>query len=1074
MSPFSQDLQAAFDQCRSGDFTQADSLYQRLRLRPPEAACDGDGLATLAGMLGYEDEALMWLERAAATDPPDTRRLTALGTALLARRRTVEAADAFSRALDTGGDGDGDGDSGDSAGTGPACAGLALALRELGRWDEAVSVGERAADLTPGDPAVWSGLAFARVNRQQVEAAEDAARRALALDDAHAPAWRALALTALVRQRPDEAERACRAALATDPDYPEGLSALALVRMVQNRTGEADALFRQATSQKPTLAEAFANHAALLARLGRDDEAVHAAARAVELKPFLPGPNALLGALWRKAGRTEDAAAAFARVLESVPAHLDARVNLADTLRLLGRPEQAAEVCRQGLELHPGHAGLLANLGAALHACGDAQGAGDAYAEALKAEPERPEVVNNLARLHHEAGRLGPALELLERARAARPDDLVIAGNLVSLLLDLDRAPEAGTVAALAVRANPASPEALCLVGQVLIRLGSLTEAEAAFREAIRLAPSRIESGLTAGAGLLRVGRRDRAFVFLRPLVRQAPANGRAWTLFAQSLRGQRLASADEELRADLAEALVQPGAEKPHLIEAVASAVALEPSMASLLSVLATGPDTSRVAAMLRAGELDGIRHDRLLQGLLDAAVIADAGLERALTALRRALLEWATFDGATFGQATFDQAPDGAAPPWAAWEAFADALARQCFLNEYAFALSVAERAAVDELGRSLAALLAAGERPPPTLIALLAAYRPLHTWSGADAAVAAAGDWAPGLRRLVERQIAEPRAEAALIPTIPRLTAIDDSVSLAVRGQYEESPHPRWRHASLLEEPLPLSRIVRAMFPNVSLPPHGWPAPEVLIAGCGTGRESVWSANQIKGARILAVDLSLSSLAYARRQTSAMGLAGVTYAQADLLRLGELGRSFDLIQSIGVLHHTADTLAAWKGLKSLLRPDGLMTIGLYSQTARQAVVAAHELIASRGLGTGVDDIRRFRQIVLALPPDHPARQVVHSVDFYSTSACRDLLFHVHELRTSLNEVAGWLDELGLEFLGFQLDDMATADLYRRRFPEDPAMTRLDLWDRFETENPTTFGGLYQFWVRHDRRPS
>lgn len=63
---------------------------------------------------------------------------------------------------------------------------------------------------------------------------------------------------------------------------------------------------------------------------------------------------------------------------------------------------------------------------------------------------------------------------------------------------------------------------------------------------------------------------------------------------------------------------------------------------------------------------------------------------------------------------------------------------------------------------------------------------------------------------------------------------------------------------------------------------------------------------------------------------------------------------------------------------------------------------------------------------------------------------------------------QIADMLDRLGLVFLGFQLEDPATARLYRARFPDDPTMTSLAAWDRFEEERPLTFGGLYQFWLR------
>ncbi len=61
-------------------------------------------------------------------------------------------------------------------------------------------------------------------------------------------------------------------------------------------------------------------------------------------------------------------------------------------------------------------------------------------------------------------------------------------------------------------------------------------------------------------------------------------------------------------------------------------------------------------------------------------------------------------------------------------------------------------------------------------------------------------------------------------------------------------------------------------------------------------------------------------------------------IEYAQADILELGSLDRRFDLIESIGVLHHLADPFAGWRVLLSLLRPGGVMKLGFYSAVARR----------------------------------------------------------------------------------------------------------------------------------------
>ena len=85
----------------------------------------------------------------------------------------------------------------------------------------------------------------------------------------------------------------------------------------------------------------------------------------------------------------------------------------------------------------------------------------------------------------------------------------------------------------------------------------------------------------------------------------------------------------------------------------------------------------------------------------------------------------------------------------------------------------------------------------------------------------------------------------------------------------------------------------------------------------------------------------------------------------------------------------------------------------------------------------------------------------------DFYSMSDLRDLLFHVQEHRMTLPQIAGFLAENNLQFLGFDQTPHISRR-YREKFPEDAAMTNLALWDRFEQENPRAFIGMYQFWLQ------
>ena len=132
------------------------------------------------------------------------------------------------------------------------------------------------------------------------------------------------------------------------------------------------------------------------------------------------------------------------------------------------------------------------------------------------------------------------------------------------------------------------------------------------------------------------------------------------------------------------------------------------------------------------------------------------------------------------------------------------------------------------------------------------------------------------------------------------------------------------------------------------------------KILIAGCGTGQQSIEVARQFPAATLLAVDLSTASLAYATRRARELGVTNVEHMQADILKLGTIGRTFDMIQAVGVLHHLGDPWAGWRTLLPLLRPGGVMLVGLYSERARRDVVAARTFIAERGYGSTPAEIR------------------------------------------------------------------------------------------------------------------
>ncbi len=395
----------------------------------------------------------------------------------------------------------------------------------------------------------------------------------------------------------------------------------------------------------------------------------------------------------------------------------------------------------------------------------------------------------------------------------------------------------------------------------------------------------------------------------------------------------------------------------------------------------------------------------------------------------------------------------------------AFCCALARQCFINEYVYVCGDEEAEKVEQMRNAFAA-----DHDMPLLqIAVSAAYGSLGKLPSAQSL--AARTWPEPIDKLFEQQVREPLEENRLAAALPRLTTIEDDVSRKVREQYEENPYPRWIDMPGEVTRLGIEQYLRGNLPLARLSDVSNAADvDILIAGCGTGQHSIEIARQFSGARVLAVDISLSSLSYAKRKSTALGVANIDYAHADILELGALKRNFDLIESAGVLHHLADPMKGWRVLVSCLRPGGVMFVALYSELARQDIVAVRNFIAERAYGTSAGDIRRCRQELMACAEGTPQRNVTQSQDFFSASECRDLLFHAQEHRLTLPQIEAFLTENRLEFLGFEVDPHLRRR-YAEAYPKDVAMIDLGCWHQFETANPHTFVGMYQFWVRKPR---
>jgi 2-polyprenyl-3-methyl-5-hydroxy-6-metoxy-1,4-benzoquinol methylase len=191
---------------------------------------------------------------------------------------------------------------------------------------------------------------------------------------------------------------------------------------------------------------------------------------------------------------------------------------------------------------------------------------------------------------------------------------------------------------------------------------------------------------------------------------------------------------------------------------------------------------------------------------------------------------------------------------------------------------------------------------------------------------------------------------------------------------------------------------------------------PGTQVLDAGCGTG----WLSNSMRlryPARVTGVDFNPSAITFAQEVARALGV-DTAFAVADLFSYSP-GTRYDVIVSIGALHHTGDCHGAIRRIVSdLLAPGGHFFIGLYHHHGRAPFLAHFDALRARG----ADEATLFdayRQL-------HPRTQD----ETHLRSWFRDQVLHPHETQHTLTELLPVLRDAGLELTATSLNSFATID--------------------------------------------
>jgi len=748
-------------------------------------------------------------------------------------------------------------------------------------------------------------------------------------------------------------------------------------------------------------------------------------------------------------GALAEAERRYRYILAQVPAHADSLHNLGLIALNSGNAAAAVDLIEKAIAADNRRAEYHYNIALAWRALGRPDQVASHLERAIALRGDYVLAHLNLGNVRREQGRLAEAVACYERALALAPNSPAARFNLANMLAEQQRFDAAAANYRQILALEPNHAEAHCRLGAALSAQGHPRDAIPHIERALSLKPDLAGAHEELATAYISAGNVQSAVLAAaRALELNETAEGQA--LFAQCVILANFANdADGRFRKLVRRALVEAWAVPRELSGVCTSLIKLDSGVTEMIARANKGwPARLPAQELLGSPAMAALADDALLHDLLQCDPVTDIGLERLITNVRYALLS--AFAAKDAKDCEVDERLLD----------FCSAVARQCFVNQYVFAMTEDESAQAQRLRDVIDQALVAGAPISAFHLAVLGAYFPLYSLANTERLLEKS--WPRAVTDLIVQQIEEPAEERRIRPTLPALTSIEGEVSRAVREQYEENPYPRWIKGGPPVQPAILNRRPQ-------------PVLDVLIAGCGTGIFTTEFARKAPGARFLAIDLSLASLSYAKRMAQGFGLTNVEFAQADITRLGTLGRTFDFIDSSGVLHHIADPWAAWQVLVSLLRPGGIMQIGLYSELGRRNVVAARALIAERGYRAVPEDIRRIREVVAGAEDGSLLKSISQWSDFFTVSECRDLLFHPQEHRTSLPEIKSFLAANGLQFAGFMLDAL-TSDAFVRRFPEISSLTHkarfdafadLDRWHVFEAERPETFAGMYRFWV-------
>ncbi len=248
-------------------------------------------------------------------------------------------------------------------------------------------------------------------------------------------------------------------------------------------------------------------------------------------------------------------------------------------------------------------------------------------------------------------------------------------------------------------------------------------------------------------------------------------------------------------------------------------------------------------------------------------------------------------------------------------------------------------------------------------------------------------------------------------------------------------------------------------------------------VLDAGCGRGLGVIGTASTQPDVQFVGADMNRIALQHARQRADEYGLANLELVECDLMTLEGLKvpeGGFDVIYSLGVLHHMSDPETGLRRLRDILAPHGVIALMVYAKYGRSPLTRLQqgmkimfpngESLAER-IPAGRDLARHTRTGILSNTYWADTAET-HDIEFV------DRCLNVNEAAYSIDQFWDLMESARLQFVRW----FEPADWAAEQLPDGEVRQRAALLselDRFRLIEQVTEQNALELILSHKSNP-